>query len=440
MDFRDGLSADLPSPRDDEPASLRDDIVDELADHLACMYRRELLRGADASLARARVMERFGDPAAVARRLWFEAMKGTIMAQRILVSCCVLLTLISLALAGVLWMQAIDSRRLAAVMTARAEFQLHEAQKAQEQMLKQLAALSKAAESPKARDWNPVTFKLTELRPDGPPAVGFLVELTPAGTPGATAMWRASDSSGTVEFGSVEPGDYQFLIRTDSVQGNHRTAGMLNLAPGRQVVKQVVCPRNPPERVPIRVQCELPADLANQGLLVNAFFISQGQTVEGGWQWDFYSQRSILCGWGPEPGVTEISHNRAAEIGSGEPGSPLYLELSTADLKRMGNQGDSIEWDAGNYRLMKLGVLRRSPPPPAGTDKTRFDILAQVRPASQPGLATPTVLTPETFWQSKSASFMALRGEHNEWTIPLPQELVKAVREKLKVETEARTK
>ena len=34
MDFRDTLSALLPPPRDDEPASLRQDILDELGDHL----------------------------------------------------------------------------------------------------------------------------------------------------------------------------------------------------------------------------------------------------------------------------------------------------------------------------------------------------------------------------------------------------------------------
>ena len=45
MDFRDTLSALLPPPRDDEPASLRQDILDELGDHLACAYNRELLRG-----------------------------------------------------------------------------------------------------------------------------------------------------------------------------------------------------------------------------------------------------------------------------------------------------------------------------------------------------------------------------------------------------------
>ena len=36
MDFRDNLSALLPPHRDDEPASLRQDILDELDDHLAC--------------------------------------------------------------------------------------------------------------------------------------------------------------------------------------------------------------------------------------------------------------------------------------------------------------------------------------------------------------------------------------------------------------------
>ena len=62
MEFRDGLSVELPSPRDDEPASLRDDILDELADHLGCAYRREQLRGADSATARNRVLQQFGDP------------------------------------------------------------------------------------------------------------------------------------------------------------------------------------------------------------------------------------------------------------------------------------------------------------------------------------------------------------------------------------------
>ena len=61
------LSSELPAPRDDEPAGLRQDILDELTDHLACSYNRELLRGAHPGEAHRRAIERFGNPAAVAR-------------------------------------------------------------------------------------------------------------------------------------------------------------------------------------------------------------------------------------------------------------------------------------------------------------------------------------------------------------------------------------
>ena len=106
MDLRETLSALLPPRRDDEPASLRQDIIDELGIISRCAYNRELLRGADSQLARQRVLERFGDPAAVARRLWFDAMKGKIMAQRVLIATCVVVTMASLSLVGLVWIQS----------------------------------------------------------------------------------------------------------------------------------------------------------------------------------------------------------------------------------------------------------------------------------------------------------------------------------------------
>ena len=106
MDFRDSLSTDLPAPRDDEPAGLRQDILDELADHLACSYNRELLRGASPGEARRRAIERFGDPAAVARRLWLDAMKGKIMAQRVLIVTCLVVMAACFGLVGLAWIQS----------------------------------------------------------------------------------------------------------------------------------------------------------------------------------------------------------------------------------------------------------------------------------------------------------------------------------------------
>lgn len=74
--------ADLPAPMDDEPASVRQDIADELADHLACAYRRELLKSADDRTARQRVLDRFGNPQRIAYQLWFQALWGRIMLNR----------------------------------------------------------------------------------------------------------------------------------------------------------------------------------------------------------------------------------------------------------------------------------------------------------------------------------------------------------------------
>ena len=102
MDFRELLSAQLPPIRPDEPAHLRQDILDELSDHLICAYHREILRGVDRAVVQQRVLEHFGDPAALACRLWLDAMRGKITAQRVLIATCVLVTLACLASVGLL--------------------------------------------------------------------------------------------------------------------------------------------------------------------------------------------------------------------------------------------------------------------------------------------------------------------------------------------------
>ena len=150
MDLHDVLFTDFPAPRDDEQGGLRDDILDELADHLACSYRRELMRGADTATARQRVLERFGDPAALARRLWFDAKKAKIM------------------------------------------------------------AMSKSVNSPRSPDWIPVSFELTQDTPDGPAAVGVQASLG-RGNQGS-AIQRVSDDKGAIDFGVVQPGDWEFTL------------------------------------------------------------------------------------------------------------------------------------------------------------------------------------------------------------------------------------
>ncbi len=101
------LLADLPPPRDDEPPSLRSEIADELADHLQCAYRRELLKDGDCEAAQRRVLDQFGDCKKLARRLWWQAMWSRIMRQRIVSGLQWVASAAALLLAGaVFWQQS----------------------------------------------------------------------------------------------------------------------------------------------------------------------------------------------------------------------------------------------------------------------------------------------------------------------------------------------
>ncbi|HUQ68109.1 MAG TPA: hypothetical protein VM165_01215 [Planctomycetaceae bacterium] len=93
------LLADLPAPRDDEPSSLRQDILDELSDHLSCAFHRELVKSGNEQSATARVLDRFGDPRRIAFQLWFQAMWSRIMLQRVSMGLQGLLTVGVLAVA-----------------------------------------------------------------------------------------------------------------------------------------------------------------------------------------------------------------------------------------------------------------------------------------------------------------------------------------------------
>ena len=57
------LDSLLPTPRDDEPRSLRENLMDEVRDHLQSAYLGELLKTPDPVQAKKNVLARFGNPA-----------------------------------------------------------------------------------------------------------------------------------------------------------------------------------------------------------------------------------------------------------------------------------------------------------------------------------------------------------------------------------------
>ncbi len=491
MDFRDGLSADLPAPRDDEPGGLRDDILDELADHLACAYRRELLRGSDAATARQRVLERFGDPAGLARRLWFDAMRGKIMSQRILVVCCIVLTVISLSLGFVLWNHSVAMQSLVLAERAaseeakrQAEEARHRAEAAQHEMIMQLQAISKSASSSKTPEWIPVSFKLTLDKLDGPPAVGVQARLG-RGKQGADkedAIERESDDKGMIDFGVVQPGDWSFVLTRPAKDGGRwLTTAKLSVVPGSAIQKAIVCPTFDEPTAPVSVRIDWPPDLADKGLAVVAGLGHEGFTYQPPLHWnEIHDNESadnsgvfhLFCGPGAGrvvavkrggPVLWQLSENPAVP-GAAAPGAravgvepyktgQIYVDMA---LQPATSDHTSVPLLHGRNRLLKLAIVRPRKQLADATAAERCELLAllsffsgpvhvQIIELSQPpesavsffGVAGPFMLRDfqAVSTSSPSPSFDVEKDQPNVWTIHLPDELTQAVREKLKGET-----
>jgi hypothetical protein len=520
MDFLDALSTDLPAPRDDEPAGLRQDILDELADHLACSYNRELLRGANPGEARRRVIERFGDPAAVARRLWLDAMKGRIMMRRFVMATCLVVCLASLSVAGVIWRQTSqvqrDSARAVAEAVRLMADQSEKARTVQQEMLKQLHEMSETIRSAKSLDWNPVTIKLTEETADGPPIAGAEITLTEVG--GATAAaWnnnevatRVTDRSGIADLGLIRPGDYRFHVARSWDQGSAVASGQFKIEPGSRIDKRVVCPKVPLRRVPVRVRPAWPADLAKENLALYASF-TLDEIRQGDVSWTISdvglsalqsgsvqfprglragmaapAMRSILCG----PGTTMAQVRPARDAvylwtSNGFAVRWIRAEVSSRDLREIKEPSEAIEFEQGTYRLRRLLVLRPRPAADARAGRRSFDVVLTTDeggvgsiarwlwdhpPTDEAGDGPRAKAAPlrKRNWATGSGgqyqggiplqnlgqndlilrlpwgsvlsgieTFEARSGQVNEWTIPLSDEVLEAVRRRLKAEATA---
>src|SRR5579872_6354763 len=109
MEWLDDLTAALPAPREDEPPDLRRRIIAELRDHLHAALQRELLLTGNAEQAHQNVLARFGDPARLARKLWFDAMWEKIMTQRWMLAALVVMVLISVGSMGLTWFLVVQA-------------------------------------------------------------------------------------------------------------------------------------------------------------------------------------------------------------------------------------------------------------------------------------------------------------------------------------------
>jgi hypothetical protein len=458
MEFRESLSTDLPAPRDDEPAGLRQAILDELADHLACSYNRELLRGAKPGEARRRVIERFGDPAGVARRLWFDAMREKIMGQRVLIATCVMVTAACFGMVGLVWNQSNRSAAQAAEANRRLAKLLTEAQSTNQEMLRQLQAIAKASQSPRSPDWIPVTFRLAVEKPDGPPAVGYELALG-RGQGGAAkpeAIHRRSDATGLADFGVVQPGDWEYSIQA----GGWQVTGGLNAVPGTSVIKEIVCPKAPSDSVQLKVRVDWPASLADKNLVAVALFKQESETYQPPLVWGTDSSVQVICRPRGEPIMLSLDFEfsakdsrRAEQSAPSMIGDP-FLDSALAEGGIHGRipsdapipsmQKAPLYVLAGRYSLVRL-LLLRSLSDHRDTEAGEFELLTlmnqgqqqlQVRVLNEE--MTPLQIgflrgrpmklsSPEPF-----GHFEVRPSQTAEWVISLPEEMIKEAEKRLK--------
>jgi hypothetical protein len=253
-------AAHLPPPRADEPANLRREIIDELSDHLTCARKREQLAGGPQTeeAIQHRVLNRFGDPAAVARKLWLDWMWEKIMTQRILTGVCILLTLVTCTALAFAWVSINRQQDLMADLQLTSQTQLQEQQKQFERLL--VAAQSNKAPS----DWNPVELRFVKGKEDGPPAEGIRVTVAiRARETGIPPMEAVSNEEGVVRFPRVRYGTYRVTVRNAADESLDTD---VTLQPGEGLRRTIVCPDPLAETVKLTARVAWPADLAEKPL------------------------------------------------------------------------------------------------------------------------------------------------------------------------------
>ena len=286
MEPLDDLAAALPAPREDEPPDLRRKILAELRDHLHTAIQRELLLIGDAEQAQQNVLSRFGDPARLARKLWYDAMWEKIMSQRMTLAALVLVVLISVGSTGLTWFLVVQAGQVNQAL-------LEQNRAANELMLARLTALGNApANSGKTMEWNSLKVRLSFEKPGGAPAANCKVELEGRllDTSVPASLNRTTGPDGVADFGLVRPGQHLINVVTpwgDSIDDRHdygllvmEGGQLVTVLPGEPQTVEIICPSKQ-EEAEIAITVDWPNDLVGQPLWLVCDFVQSPREVAG---------------------------------------------------------------------------------------------------------------------------------------------------------------
>lgn len=395
MSWREGIQAGLPPPLEGESADLRQDIIDELADHLACAMQRERKCTDDDAAAQRAVIERFGNPGRIAYRLWFDAMKETIMSQRISLVTNIVVAMACIAIALV----AFNSLKQNTALTNA--------------LLTKLEAIGAGAEARTASSvWAEATVPILV---DDKPAVEYLVTLSgEIFNPGEHEyLGHRTDADGGVAFGPIRPGRYS--LRVEDPNGLELTTDVI-LYPGHNELDPVSLPALKPQPAAVSFALNLPEQIKDRIAFVRLKF--EKHLPEHGPhnnQWHWPSLDVLLR---PDGTVAQIQ-----SIPVGDRRSPVRWSGHTKriDLEAL-EQRRTVELDgAVTYRLADIVVYV-----PIQDVADRFTkITLPLAGPRRPGQFGSRYIKPVYF--SGLPPLHATSAKENAWPVEIPDWLVEAI-------------
>lgn len=345
---------DFPPERDDEPSSLRQDIIDELSDHFACALNRELLKNPDEQTAKQRVLNQFGDPIKIACQLWLDAMQEKIMSQRIMTGVSVAMAVCGFIVVGLVWSMMNENERVNLIM------------------LDQMAALADRPESAQISsvtdEMSQISFQLVEDNKDKKPAIGFIGKLTKTGRQtDQFTVEDVSDESGKLNFGKLPWGKYELSLETPWGEHNYNweTIEMhieFTAIPGREYVETIVCPVAAPEKVPVQIKVNWPSGLKSEDYLLLCDFRKLGSPSKP-YKFQLKSARQIQNDtWyyvrNQKQNTTGVyllnENNEISQCPLSQKGEFINLALTTL------NEKSSIKLCYGEYVLSYIYLIQKS--------------------------------------------------------------------------------
>ncbi|WP_437205647.1 hypothetical protein [Planctomicrobium sp. SH664] len=382
-DSFDDLATDFPDPRDGEPASLRQDIHDELADHLQCSLEREQFRTQDLGSARQKVITKFGNVNQIANRLWWDAMQETIMSQRITYLLAGIMTVAMLAACTLIWQsQQRASEFQAAMLADQKAFLTGLVEKMPAPAVAPVPVEEKSATP---SDWGKVIVKLVD--PEGLPVQGE-VTLSAGGSvppdspatsvsrvaeypPGLSATAQ-SNSEGIADLGLFRFGAYRLFVNVMIPlpdQSTVRFAMEKNFSNRPENgTFTIVCPKTVPTET-VEISLTPPPDFQRKELGFAVLLQLHNAIEIGNEQW---WQTTSQCQFRfDEHGKVEGDHNGAEDQGT-SPGTALAV-LPVADTSELSLQIQFFKTEGDNPQLRDFKYIKSYLFRPGKPLKMNFD-------------------------------------------------------------------